>query len=79
MSQWSRCVLSCRTCVGQSLGKMNVMATAAILFSHFTFSLAEEVGAQVQMLCCTCCPFAANSAACSMHTSCLPCVLWTVL
>ena len=24
---------------------MNVMATAAILFSHFTFSLAEEVGA----------------------------------
>eukprot|EP00891_Asterochloris_glomerata_P001568 jgi/Astpho2/1568/Aster-x1016 len=33
-----------RTCVGQSLGKMNVMATAAILFSHFTFSLAEEMG-----------------------------------
>ena len=42
------------------------MVTAAILFSHFTFSLAEEVGAQVQMLSCTCCLFAANFAACKL-------------
>ena len=32
-----------RNCVGQALAKMNMAATFAQLYSHFTFQLAEEV------------------------------------
>ena len=32
-----------RSCVGQSLAKMNYTATVALLLSHFTFRLADRV------------------------------------
>ncbi len=32
-----------RNCVGQSLAKVSLVATAATLLQHFTFKLADEV------------------------------------
>ena len=34
-----------RSCVGQSLAKMNYTATLALLLSHFSFRLADRVSA----------------------------------
>ncbi len=34
-----------RNCVGQSLAKVSLVATAATLLQHFTFKLADEVSA----------------------------------
>ena len=39
-----------RNCVGQALAKMNMAATFAQLYSHYSFQLADEVTAP------TCCP-----------------------
>ena len=38
-----------RSCVGQSLAKMNYTATLALLLSHFSFRLADRVSL------CHCC------------------------
>ncbi len=34
-----------RNCVGQSLAKVSLVATAATLLQHFSFKLADEVSA----------------------------------
>ncbi|DBB13114.1 TPA: hypothetical protein ACH3X3_005841 [Trebouxia sp. C0006] len=39
-----------RNCVGQALAKMNMAATFAQLYSHFSFQLADEMGGTTGVL-----------------------------
>lgn len=45
-----------RNCVGQALAKMNMAATFAQLYSHYSFQLAEEVTSRLhpRLHCCVC-------------------------
>ena len=64
-----------RSCVGQSLAKMNYTATLALVLSHFSFRLADRVSACAHR----CCPQFCAAGACvkdshgiPVHSCCSP-------